>query len=111
MMPYATSSAASVTDAEAALRRAVTGAATAARLELLGVALLNVQQQHTFMQSLFYGFGAAVGFSIVLILFSGLRERINVADVPEVFQGTSISLITAGIMSLAFMGFSGLINL
>jgi len=78
---------------------------------VLGVALLNVQQQHTFMQSLFYGFGAAVGFSIVLILFSGLRERIAVADVPEVFQGTSIALITAGIMSLAFMGFSGLIKL
>lgn len=77
---------------------------------VLGVALLNVQQQHSFMQSLFYGLGAAVGFSLVLILFSGLRERIAVADVPEVFQGTSIALITAGIMSLAFMGFAGLIK-
>ncbi len=78
---------------------------------VLGVALLNVQQQHGFMQSLFYGFGAALGFSMVLILFSGLRERIAVADVPEVFQGSSIALITAGIMSLAFMGFAGLIKL
>ena len=77
---------------------------------VLGVALLNIQEQHGFLQSLFYGFGAAVGFSLVLILFSALRERINVADVPEVFQGTSIALITAGIMSLAFMGFAGLIK-
>ena len=78
---------------------------------VLGVALLNIQEQHGFLQSLFYGFGAAVGFSLVLILFSALRERINVADVPEVFQGTSIALITAGIMSLAFMGFAGLIKI
>ena len=77
---------------------------------VLGVALLNIQEQHSFMQSLFYGFGAAVGFSLVLILFSAMRERISVADVPEVFQGTSIALITAGIMSLAFMGFNGLIK-
>jgi len=78
---------------------------------VLGVALLNIQQQHSFLQSLFYGFGAAVGFSLVLVLFSALRERITVADVPEVFQGTSIALITAGIMSLAFMGFAGLIKI
>ena len=78
---------------------------------VLGVALLNIQEQHSFLQSLFYGFGAAVGFSLVLILFSAMRERITVADVPEVFQGTSIALITAGIMSLAFMGFTGLIKI
>jgi electron transport complex protein RnfA len=63
------------------------------------------------LQSLFYGFGAAAGFSMVLILFSALRERIAVADVPESFRGTSIALITAGIMSLAFMGFAGLIKI
>jgi len=78
---------------------------------VLGVALLNIQEQHGFLQSLFYGFGAAVGFSLVLILFSALRERITVSDVPEAFQGTSIALITAGIMSLAFMGFAGLIKI
>lgn len=78
---------------------------------VLGVALLNVQEQHSFLQSLFYGFGAAVGFSMVLIMFAALRERINAADVPEIFQGTSIALLTAGIMSLAFMGFTGLIKL
>jgi len=77
---------------------------------VLGVALLNTQEKHGFMQSIFYGFGAAVGFSMVLILFSGIRERIAVADVPDVFQGTSIAMITAGIMSLAFMGFIGLVN-
>ncbi len=77
---------------------------------VLGVALLNTQEEHGFLQSIFYGFGAAVGFSMVLILFSGIRERIEVADVPEAFQGTSIAMITAGIMSLAFMGFIGLVS-
>ena len=75
---------------------------------VLGVALLNVQHKHTFMQSVVYGFGAAVGFSLVLILFAAMRERIAVADVPEAFRGPAIALITAGLMSLAFMGFSGL---
>ena len=77
---------------------------------VLGVALLNVQQDHGFLQSTFYGFGAAVGFSVVLILFASMRERINVADVPLAFRGPAISLITAGLMSMAFMGFSGLIK-
>lgn len=77
---------------------------------VLGVALLNVQEQHSFLQSLFYGFGAAVGFSMVLILFAAMREKIAAADVPEIFQGSAIALITAGIMSLAFMGFGGLIK-
>jgi electron transport complex protein RnfA len=77
---------------------------------VLGVALLNVQEQHSFLQSLFYGFGAAVGFSMVLIMFAAMRERINAADVPEVFQGTAVALMTAGIMSMAYMGFAGLIK-
>lgn len=77
---------------------------------VLGVALLNVQQQHNFLQSAVYGFGAAAGFSIVLILFAAMRERITVADVPEVFRGPAIALITAGLMSMAFMGFSGLVK-
>ncbi len=77
---------------------------------VLGVALLNVQEKHTFLESAFYGFGAALGFSLVLILFSGMRERIKVADVPIVFQGNAIALITAGIMSLAFLGFAGLVK-
>jgi electron transport complex protein RnfA len=77
---------------------------------VLGVALLNIQEQHGFVESTFYGFGAAVGFSLVMILFAAMRERIAVADVPDIFKGNAIALITAGLMSLAFMGFSGLIK-
>jgi len=77
---------------------------------VLGVALLNVQEKHGFLESAFYGFGASLGFSLVLVLFAGMRERIAVANVPEAFQGNAIALITAGIMSLAFMGFMGLIK-
>jgi electron transport complex protein RnfA len=75
---------------------------------VLGVALLNIRHEHSFMQSLIFGFGASVGFSLVLILFAAMRERLIAADVPQVFKGPAIALITAGIMSLAFMGFSGL---
>lgn len=78
---------------------------------VLGVALLNINEQHNFVQSVLYGFGAAVGFSIVLILFSAMRERLAVADVPVPFKGAAIAMITAGLMSLAFMGFSGLVKL
>lgn len=79
---------------------------------VLGVALLNVRKEDpTFINSIFYGFGAAVGFSLVLVLFAGMRERILMADVPEPFKGPSIGLITAGLMALAFMGFSGLVKI
>jgi electron transport complex protein RnfA len=77
---------------------------------VLGVALLNVQQAHNFVQSFLYGFGASIGFSLVLVLFAAMRERINVADVPAPFKGASIGLITAGLMSIAFMGFAGLVK-
>ena len=76
---------------------------------VLGVALLNVGASNSFLQSAVYGFGAAVGFSFVLVLFSGIRERIESADVPKIFQGVPIALITAGLMSMAFMGFIGLV--
>jgi len=76
---------------------------------VLGVALLNVGASNSFLQSAVYGFGAAVGFSFVLVLFSGIRERIESADVPKIFQGAPIALITAGLMSMAFMGFIGLV--
>jgi electron transport complex protein RnfA len=78
---------------------------------VLGVALLNVQEQNNLVQSALYGFGAAIGFSMVLVLFAAMRERIAVADVPEPFKGNAVALITAGLMSLAFMGFSGLVTL
>ncbi|ASB03764.1 TPA: electron transport complex subunit RsxA [Proteus mirabilis] len=78
---------------------------------VLGVALLNINQSHTFMQSAVYGFGAAVGFSLVMVLFAAIRERLAIANIPAPFKGSSIGLITAGLMSLAFMGFSGLVKL
>ncbi len=77
---------------------------------VLGVALLNTQAQHGFLESAVYGFGAAAGFSLVLVLFAAMRERIAVADVPVPFRGPAIALVTAGLMSLAFMGFSGLVK-
>ncbi|SHN90561.1 Electron transport complex protein RnfA [Bathymodiolus heckerae thiotrophic gill symbiont] len=75
---------------------------------VLGVALLNVNQDNGFLASAVYGFGAAIGFSFVLVLFSAIRERIDTADVPAAFKGAPIALITAGLMSMAFMGFIGL---
>ena len=75
---------------------------------VLGVALQNTTKAHTLSESTLYGFGAAIGFSLVLILFSAMRERLTVADVPEPFKGAAIAMITAGLMSLAFMGFGGL---
>ena len=77
---------------------------------VLGVALINVQEANSFMESAIYGFGAALGFSLVLVLFAAMRERINVADVPAPFQGAAIGLVTAGLMSLAFMGLGGLVK-
>ena len=77
---------------------------------VLGVALLNFQEQHNFFESVIYGFGAAVGFSLVLIMFSAMREKLANADVPTPFKGSAIAMITAGLMSLAFMGFTGLVK-
>lgn len=77
---------------------------------VLGVALLNVNARHNFINSALYGFGAAVGFSLVLILFAAMRERLAAADVPVPFKGAAIAMITAGLMSLAFTGFSGLVK-
>ena len=76
--------------------------------QLRGVALLNVQEQHNLLQSALYGFGASAGFGLVLILFSAMRERLADADVPLHFRGAPIALVTAGLMALAFMGFTGL---
>ncbi|MFP5358617.1 MAG: electron transport complex subunit RsxA [Gammaproteobacteria bacterium] len=77
---------------------------------VLGVALLNVRQAQDFMESLLTGLGAGLGFSLVLLLFSGIRERLAAADLPLPFRGAPVALITAGIMSLAFMGFAGLVS-
>jgi len=75
---------------------------------VLGVALLTVQQEFSFIESLLYGFGSAMGFTLVLVLFAGLRERLALAEVPVAFAGAPIGFIVAGLLSLAFMGFSGL---
>lgn len=77
---------------------------------VLGVALLNVQEKNGLIQSMLYGFGGGLGFSLVLLMFAAMRERLAAADVPQVFKGNAIILITAGLMSLAFMGFSGLVK-
>jgi len=77
---------------------------------VLGVALLNVNLAHNLTESVIYGFGASLGFALVLVLFAALRERLVAADVPITFRGSSIALITAGLMSLAFMGFAGLVK-
>ena len=77
---------------------------------VLGVALLNVQEEHSFVQSLLYGFGSAMGFTLVMVIFAGLRERLALAQVPAAFNGLPIAFVVAGLLSLAFMGFAGLTN-
>jgi len=75
---------------------------------VLGVPLLNIGLKHNLTESLLFGFGGAVGFTLATILFAGIRERLEGADIPVHFRGTAIAMITAGLMSLAFMGFAGL---
>ena len=75
---------------------------------VLGIALLNVQEQNGFIESLLYGLGSALGFTLVMVMFAGLRERLALANVPAAFRGAPIGFIVAGLLSLAFMGFTGL---
>ena len=75
---------------------------------VLGVPLLNISYKYNFFESLLFGMGSSVGFSLVLVLFAGIRERTEGADIPLYFKGTAIAMVTAGLMSLAFMGFAGL---
>jgi electron transport complex protein RnfA len=75
---------------------------------VLGVALLNVQAKHSLLESVLFGFGAAVGFGLVLVLFAALRERLESAEVPSAFKGAPIALVTAGLMAMAFAGFTGM---
>lgn len=77
---------------------------------VLGIPLLNVQENHNFVESLLYGFGGAVGFGMVLALFAAIRERLDGAAVPLPFKGAPIAMMTAGLLSVAFMGFAGLIK-
>ncbi|MBF0306095.1 MAG: electron transport complex subunit RsxA [Alphaproteobacteria bacterium] len=75
---------------------------------VLGVALLNAQSGNGLFASMLYGFGSALGFTLILVMFAGLRERLALAEVPSPFAGAPLGFVTAGILSLAFMGFSGL---
>jgi len=77
---------------------------------VLGVAVLTVQNGYTFLESLVYSIGVAVGFTLALVLFAGLRERLALAEVPESLKGTAIALVTSGLLSLAFLGFAGLVR-
>lgn len=76
---------------------------------VLGVALTNVQNSYNFLESVVAGFGTALGFTIAIIIMAGIRERIEYNDVPESFKGMPIVLLTAGLMSIAFFGFSGIL--
>jgi electron transport complex protein RnfA len=75
---------------------------------VLGLPLLNAQEHSNFFHAVLYGFGSSIGFTLVLLMFAGLRERIALARVPGAFAGAPISLITASMLALAFMGFAGL---
>lgn len=75
---------------------------------VLGIPLLNVNESHNFAQSIVYGFGSAAGYSLVMCVFAGMRERIALANVPKTFMGPPIGFITASLLALAFMGFSGI---
>jgi electron transport complex protein RnfA len=75
---------------------------------VLGVPLLNIGMRHNLVESMMFGLGSAIGFTLALVLFAGIRERLEGADIPTHFRGTAIAMVTAGLMSLAFMGFAGL---
>ncbi|MBS3995472.1 MAG: electron transport complex subunit RsxA, partial [Alkaliphilus sp.] len=76
---------------------------------VLGLTLLNIQFNYNMIETITNSIGAAVGFSLAIVLFAGIRERLEIADVPEVFKGFPIALITASLMSIAFLGFAGLV--
>ncbi|MDD4844324.1 MAG: electron transport complex subunit RsxA [Anaerotignum sp.] len=78
---------------------------------VLGVAVLNMQKGYNFIEAVLNGFGGATGFALAIVLFAGIRERIADNDTPKAFDGFPLALLTAGLMSIAFLGFSGLIKL
>jgi len=75
---------------------------------VLGVALLNIQYKFNFIETIFNGTGAAIGFTLAIVLFAGIRERLEVSSVPKALEGFPIALLTAGLMAIAFLGFSGM---
>ena len=77
---------------------------------VLGVALLCVQRDYSLLQSVCFAFSSAVGFTLAIVLFAGLRERLSLTDIPKAMQGAPIALITASLLAMSFMGFSGMGN-
>jgi len=77
---------------------------------VLGVTILNVQKEYSFFKSFIFGFSASLGFTLALVIFAGIRERLAWCNIPKPFRGTPIALILAGLLSLAFMGFTGLVK-
>ena len=78
---------------------------------VLGAAEINCKQSTGFFESVFFSFAAAIGFGVALVIFSGIREKLEHADPPRCFRGIALALVTGGLLSLAFMGFSGLVKL
>ena len=78
---------------------------------VLGIALVNVQNNYNLVETMVNGFGAGIGFTLAIVLFAGIRERLELAHIPESFKGFPSTMIAASLMSIAFLGFSGLINL
>lgn len=76
---------------------------------ILGVAIIVIQEDFTLLPALVYAVSSAIGFGLALILFSGIREQLSITSMPKIMQGTPIALITAGILAMAFMGFSGIV--
>ena len=77
---------------------------------VLGVSVLNIKKNHNFLEAVLFGFAASLGFALALIIFTGLREKIDRSNPPKAFQGVAIALVTAGLLSLAFMGFASLVK-
>jgi Na+-translocating ferredoxin:NAD+ oxidoreductase subunit A len=77
---------------------------------VLGLAVLTVQKGYSFLEGLVFALGAAAGFTLAMVLFAGLRERLDFAPVPASFRGAAVALVTAGLLSLAFMGFAGMVK-
>ncbi len=77
---------------------------------VLGVALLNIDESYNFIQMTIHSFGAAIGWTLIIVLFAGVRERLEFSDIPEPFRGMAIAFIIAGLFSMAFLGFSGFLS-
>lgn len=77
---------------------------------ILGLALLASLKNYSFLETIIFGFGSGIGFTLAIVLMAGIREQLDMADVPEVLKGPGIALITAGIMALGFMGFTGMLK-